>query len=1455
VNRSGDGQGAIAIVESAALLVAGSDPEQPERVRNLIRAIGQLDQTLRSTRSRWAIRRLSAASDERIAPTRVGIKHMLEAITREPAQIVIVVIAGTMTGTATGERTGTATGAMIHAAREPALITGAMYRRYPDEATLPLAWIGQRLAAMSSPHVLVLVSARPDDAAPPVDVWLAALAPPGTGHAVFVDGSERAVGVDALCQGLRGGAVDADTGTVTVRSIADYLARVVPQIETRAERWPQTILRPASLGDMRALGWSRSVGAGTAAASGADDLSGAVLRGEIRVDEVLARGGFGVVYRARQLWMRRDVALKVLPPGVDAQSEDGQLFLDEIRAVARIDHPNVVRIFHADETYDGRLFYAMELLTGEDFDQLADRGPMPPSRAVALVGQLLVGLAAAHDAGLIHADIKPGNGFVARGGAGDRVVLLDFGLARLARPGAATASVGGTPQYMAPEQLAHQRVDERSDLFSVGLVLFTLLTGWRRQRASEIVPSLDLIADGPLRAVLARVLAVDPAARYSRAADFAAALGELAIAREGGTTSAQMSLAADRGAGGAVLDELEPLQPPPFRRLRSFSERDRDRFFGRDREVAQLLDHVLQLPAVIYTAPSGVGKTSLLRAGLLPRIEALGGHGSYVACHGGPGDRSAVNLAVLEGDASSPAVARTLPAHRPRGRHVIVLDQIETMLADGESADGESADGESADGESADGESTRGKSARGTSPIDTILRALLTRGAAELDQTVVLSVREDFLGRLVDRLQPYAPNLPILRLPPLSAAGARDALVRPLAARRLTIDGELLAQLVADLAASAASLGAEMGWGAAQAVYPPHLQLAGARLHETLADDASVLTLQQYRQLGGIDEIVRSHLTHVLESELARDQVLIARELFKHLITPALTRAAPTEAQLIAAIPDPTRATAATAVLEALRQHGLIVRLARGHREASWELIHDSLIPRIQAWMDNHDLERRRALEMLRHHARQSRPGAPSLLTASELRALRAAPDVVAVVEREWRDRVAATASADPPPWTPTSLVAHARAIHRRRRLAIGATLAITAAGVAAAGGTWWRSRQAQQRVQAQIAANLGRFQLELAPYDWDAERLTARGVPIADLPQLHWELRDPDPSDLDIPGAVMRDDRTVQSSVVSPDGLIRVDAIEAPGRAAFLVIDHRGRDAVSCAPSVIPIRMLPGYALREQRPDIRIPFPTCQASAAGTIEIPAGPYHAGGVGDPPSAHAKSIKGLPPDVEKYMPRYWIDRTEVTNAAFEPFNAMSRITGIAPPAYPDVVGLRDAGKPNYPVGGMPSQVAWAYCRYMGKSLQTSDQWEKALRGGLTLAGGARNPYPARNFPWGAPRVGAIAKLKDVPPIGPAPVGTFPDDVSPDGVYDLAGNMSEWTNSLPVLPGNESFRVFRGGNWSDTTYADLVDFMPIQNTRWKNNTDYATGFRCATNVPSGSISESRSAPDSRSTSASR
>src|SRR6185503_20271305 len=239
--------------------------------------------------------------------------------------------------------------------------------------------------------------------------------------------------------------------------------------------------------------------------------------------------------------------------------------------------------------------------------------PLPPTRALELMRTLLAGLGAAQDTGLVHADVKPANAIVVPRDDGERVVLVDFGLARLRAPDRPAASAGGTPAYMAPEQLHEGRVDARSDLYSAALVLVFLLTGWRRSNATTLAPSLDVITDPELRAVLARALDPDPAKRYQTARTLSAALT--------GTSTPP-----------APTPPTTPITP--FRHLAPFTESDFGRLHGRDADLSLLIEHVLFRRAVIYTAPSGTGKTSLLRAGLVPRLTSLGVSCVYVACHG-----------------------------------------------------------------------------------------------------------------------------------------------------------------------------------------------------------------------------------------------------------------------------------------------------------------------------------------------------------------------------------------------------------------------------------------------------------------------------------------------------------------------------------------------------------------------------------------------------------------------------------------------------------------------------------------------------------------------------------------------------------------------------------------------------------------------------------------------------
>src|SRR5262249_53223221 len=197
----------------------------------------------------------------------------------------------------------------------------------------------------------------------------------------------------------------------------------------------------------------------------------------------------------------------------------------------------------------------------------------------------------------------------------------------------------------------------------------------------------------------------------------------------------------------------------------------------------------------------------------------------------------------------------------------------------------------------------------------------------------------------------------------------------------------------------------------------PHLQLACWVLFDALGPDEAALTLSHYRRLGGFDAIVGEHLDRVIDTELAPGDEAIARELFLGLVTAGHARAFRSEPDLLDGLAEGLDRERVRAVLESLRARGLLVRVRGSAGETGWELIHDSLVPRVLAWLDRRDLARRRAVELVRYHLRRSRPESPSLLGRAELRELRAHGDAIADLESEWARRVEAGG------WTPASLV------------------------------------------------------------------------------------------------------------------------------------------------------------------------------------------------------------------------------------------------------------------------------------------------------------------------------------------------------------------------------------------------------------------------------------------------
>ncbi len=268
---------------------------------------------------------------------------------------------------------------------------------------------------------------------------------------------------------------------------------------------------------------------------------------QLEIVEFVGRGGMGAVYKARQKELDRVVALKILPPSVGADSSFAERFAREAKALARLNHPNVVTLYEfgsvqlsaPDPSLAPRpsplFFFLMEFVDGVNLRQLLDGGRVSPREALAIVPQICDALQYAHDQGIVHRDIKPENILLDRRG---RVKVADFGLAKIVRsaagrtgladrpdladPSAAASSIGhimGTPQYMAPEQREHPSdVDHRADIYSLGVVFYQMLTGELPGR-DLAPPSRRVAIDVRLDEVVLRALEAKPERRYQTAGE------------------------------------------------------------------------------------------------------------------------------------------------------------------------------------------------------------------------------------------------------------------------------------------------------------------------------------------------------------------------------------------------------------------------------------------------------------------------------------------------------------------------------------------------------------------------------------------------------------------------------------------------------------------------------------------------------------------------------------------------------------------------------------------------------------------------------------------------------------------------------------------------------------------------------------------------------------------------
>lgn len=291
--------------------------------------------------------------------------------------------------------------------------------------------------------------------------------------------------------------------------------------------------------------------------------------GSYEIISLVGVGGMGEVYRAKDTRLGREVALKILPAGFARDADRLRRFEQEARAVAALNHPNILAI-HDIGQQDDTPFLVSELLEGENLRAILDRGALPQRKAIDYGVQTAQGLAAAHEKGIVHRDLKPENLFITKDG---RVKILDFGLAKLApqktdAPEAIALTltheqtqagvVMGTAGYMAPEQVRGEAADPRTDIFAFGAVLFEMLSGqraFRRDTAAETMTAV--LKDDPpelamsehavtpaLDRIMKRCLEKSPEQRFQSAKDLAFALE--ALSGSAASTAKQQAIPAAR---------------------------------------------------------------------------------------------------------------------------------------------------------------------------------------------------------------------------------------------------------------------------------------------------------------------------------------------------------------------------------------------------------------------------------------------------------------------------------------------------------------------------------------------------------------------------------------------------------------------------------------------------------------------------------------------------------------------------------------------------------------------------------------------------------------------------------------------------------------------------------------------------------------------------------------------
>lgn len=1168
----------------------------------------------------------------------------------------------------------------------------------------------------------------------------------------------------------------------------------------------------------------------------------------------LGRGHMGSVYLAEDALLARQVAIKFIA-GVDPDLEARQRFLMEARAAARIQHPNVLGVYRIGELGD-RLYIVSELVRGKALSELPR--PMPWRDVLAIAIDLARGLAAAHRKGVVHSDVKAANAMLTEDGIAK---LVDFGLARVAHDGDDDPSDAGvgTPDYMAPEVWAGRTPTRRSDVYSFGAMLFELVSG--RPPFAD-VPALDLarvVGERPAPPLAELATGVDP-----RFAQLVARCLEREPARR-------------FGSGEELREALEQLQSSrsvavapdenPYRGLRPFEAAHRGLFFGRSAEIGELVDRLRTDAIVVVTGDSGVGKSSLCRAGVVPAIldGALGGARTWEAVTMIPGKRPLSALAAAVGEPALAARVLADPEELPRelqrraGKDrgiALFVDQLEELVTVADPAEA----------------------------------AALDAGLARLSEGVpgirlITTVRADFLTRLaaLPRIGPELARL-LYFVSPLPPERLREVVVGPARATGVELETPALIEALVEATAQAGSGGL------------PLLSFALAELWERR--EGTTITQAALDAMGGVAGALARHGDSVLAGMSASERANIRRVLVR-LVTSVGTRARRTAAEL-----DVSAGT--QAALDALVTGRLLV-VHHGDDGTTYEVAHEVLVHgwgTLREWLDADAEDRARrerlaaaAAEWEKHGRRadlayrgprlaEARALDPADLTALE-RAFVAA-SLRAATRRTWFVRIAALGVA-------VSLVTVYAVQHHlaARRLARAVDLEVTAARRSLVAAR--TAEAAQRELAARAFALFDAGQADEAEATWKTvleRRATADIAYRAAGGRIETALaKDPTRDDVrDLLGDILLERAELSERVLQLDRrdelVARLAGYDRDGsrRARWTAPGHLVVRAPAGARIAIGERTLgvgtadvalpPGAYMLDVTAAGRQPVRAAAAVARGertelAVELPAQPIPDGFVYIPPGSFLYGTSadenvrtdffGTVPLHARSTGAFAIARHEVTIAdwlAYVDANPGAPVPHIPASASGALVIERDgtgwkiAFQPQaqryaagwgeaiayrgrtrharqdwrrFPVTGVSAKEAEAYAAWLdrtrrvpGARLCSELEWVRAARGadGRGYPTGERIDHGQANFD--------TTYTRDL--MGPDEVGTHPASQSPFGVDDLVGNAFEWTTG--ERPGEY---VGRGGSYyHDRKTANLANRYVLTG----DAKDTSLGFRlCA------------------------